>query len=1332
MTRTKERQVATKKLLSRLGRVGLGVVASLLPGLALAEGSRSLYPAGYEAAYTDEGRANLDLTGGATVYLGVVQRRTFIYVYAQAGENILLGSRNRISNNAGTISLYSPQSFGTKGAETIPGAADFTCSAGTDGLIATRAQELAGPQSVDGTGNLSGFVPCHYTAPTEGIYGVLFSATGSTDTNGVIDPPATAKDSVSAWDVTVRGADTASTTDITGRVFTYAWSAYTAGNGANKRLYSNLYYVTDDGYRYRQSLKGIDPNGGTFFANALGFRDKGEPLYKDIRGLNQTVATGLPAGVTSDGAQFPIFFSDVSATGGTDIDATLGALGIPAAPKPPQVNAFSFVYPPASSSTSYVGQGGTFNFHVTDTISFQIIISRDGVDWDPVTTTNRVLTGTSGTGDYAITWDGKDNAGNNFPVGGGYKFRITGRNGEAHFPFVDVEGNFYGGPALTKLNGNTIDSIVYYDDRGYVTKGGTAVGTLNGNICGNTGWAEPSPLFSLLGVDSSDANLSGSGKYYRWWPEGANNNNDCVSTGQAYGDAKALNLWTYQSTTPQSNTFDIIDAADVTATVSAPVSVAAGGSVSVNVAFGNVGSQAAADAVYTLSLPAGLTNVSCGGATCGYDAGTGVVTVSGLPGSLSAGQWVNMSLSYTAPATGNVPVSAAVSTTTSQGPNLATDTAGAITLVGGSTTADVLTTVAAPAASVAGGVVAVTVSYANAGAADASISAYSLSLPSGLSDVSCSGSGVSCSYAAGTGVVTVSGLPATLPAGASLPFSLRYTAPASGIVTVNSSITPAGADTNPANNAASGATTVMGSGADVVSSVSAPATATPGSVVKVPVSFGNTGAASASGVAYSLTVPAGLTGVSCAAPAVCSYSGTTVSVTGLPATLASGEWASLMLSYNAPASGVVPVQASVSTVSAETNTANNSANGSTTIVTSASGADVSVTLAPPTSAAPGASVSVPVTFANGGQSAAAGVTYSLSLPPGLSGVSCSGGGVTCTYNASTGAVTLSGLPTALSSGQNAAFSVRYTAPAAGAVQVNASIATSTAETSTANNTATGSTSIVNATTADVTTTVSPPASAVAGSTVTVPVSFSNIGANTAAGVSYTLSLSGAPAGVAVSYNGNPCTYSGGAVTGCSLPASLAPGESIALSLSYTAPSSGSLTVTASVATTTAESNSANNSAHAPTSFQAPDMRIDLSTLPASARAGAPYTGSFTCSNIGTAAAATATTCTLSGLPTGVTVGACTLSGGSPWVAGDAVPAGQMVTCAVSGTPTSTGGLSLNGSTGASGDSNPANNTAVRALTVSKLATPVPTLSAWALLLLALMLVAGARPRRRQG
>jgi hypothetical protein len=93
----------------------------------------------------------------------------------------------------------------------------------------------------------------------------------------------------------------------------------------------------------------------------------------------------------------------------------LGALGIPTAPLPPQVNEFRFTYPPTGGSTAYVGQGGTFSFTVTDTISFEIVVSRDGVNFDPALPANRVLTGQSGTGSYSIVWDGRDNAGNNFP-----------------------------------------------------------------------------------------------------------------------------------------------------------------------------------------------------------------------------------------------------------------------------------------------------------------------------------------------------------------------------------------------------------------------------------------------------------------------------------------------------------------------------------------------------------------------------------------------------------------------------------------------------------------------------------------------------------------------------------------------------------------------------------------------------------------------------------------------------------------------------------------------------------------------------------------------------
>ncbi len=1331
-----------------------GLIAATLPLTVQAEGSRSLYPAGYEAAYTDEGRANLDLAGTGTVYLGVVPRRTFIYVYAVAGEHILVGSRNRTANNAGNIRIYDPQSFGTKGYETIPGTADFTCSNSTDGLIDTRAKELAGPRSVDGTGNPAGYVPCYYVAPSTGVYGVLFSsaASGTTNPNGVVDPPATSTNSVSAWDVTVRSGNTASTTDINGRVFTYAWSSFTSGNESGRRLYSDLYYVTDDGYRYRQSLQGIDPNAGTFFANALGFRDQGEPLYKDIRGTNQAVSTGLPAGVTADNAQYPIFFSNAAPGGGTDVDTTLTALGIPLAPKPPQVNSFSFAYPPSGSSTSYLGQGGAFSFHVTDTISYQIVISRDGIDWDPATPTNKVITGTSGTGDYSVIWNGKDNAGNNFPAGTGYQFRITGRNGEAHFPFVDVEGNIYGGPIVTKLNGNIMDSIVYYDDRGYVTKGGTAVGTLNGNICGQAAWPQPTPVQALAGVDSSLKNLNnGSGPntaYARWWPDsGGNANSDCNSITQYFGDTKALNLWTYQTTVPQSNTLNIVDNADVTATVSAPVSTSAGGSVTVNVGFGNVGSQNAASTGYSITLPTGLANVNCGGATCNYDSATGVVSITGLPGSLSAGQWVAMTLSYTAPASGSVNLSATVTTTSGQGVNLAPDTAAGTTLIGGSSSADVLTKVFPPLSAVADGSVSVPVTYANVGASSATITAYTLALPAGLTDVACNGSGVTCTYNGATGDVNLSGLPATLTPGQSIPFTLTYTAPAAGSeVLVSSAITTSTAEVNTTNNSDSGRTTVMGTGPDVTVTLTAPTTAAPGSLVSVPVNFGNVGDATAAGINYTLTLPAGLSDVSCPSPAVCVYDGGTgaVTVSGLPATLNSGEWTSLTLRYTAPVSGVVISSASISTTTpGEANTANNTASSHTTVVDSSTGADVTATITPPASVAPGATVNVPVTVSNLGTASGTGMSYTMTLPAGLTGVSCSGNGVTCSYDAGTGAVTLSGLPATLVSGQNVPFTLSYTAPATGSVPVSISLSTSAFDSNTGNNSATGTTAVTAGATADVTTSVSPPPTASGGAVTSVPVTFSNVGVSTASAVTYNVALTGSPTGITVTNGGVACTYDSGtgAITGCGLPATLTPGQAVNLVVAYTAPASGTVSITSTTGTGTPESNTDNNSATASTAITplgAPDMSISLAGLPGTITVGVAYNGTFTCSNIGTSDATAGTLCAVSGLPAGLSQDACTISpAASSWVAGNAVPAGSTVTCSVSGTPTAAGSATLSGSTGATGDSNPANNTVSADLNVAAAppagnVTPIPTLSEWAMIALSgLLAVWGVLTMRRR-
>ncbi|MFT4193745.1 CARDB domain-containing protein, partial [Ottowia sp.] len=128
--------------------------------------------------------------------------------------------------------------------------------------------------------------------------------------------------------------------------------------------------------------------------------------------------------------------------------------------------------------------------------------------------------------------------------------------------------------------------------------------------------------------------------------------------------------------------------------------------------------------------------------------------------------------------------------------------------------------------------------------------------------------------------------------------------------------------------------------------------------------------------------------------------------------------------------------------------------------------------------------------------------------------------------------------------------------------------------------------------------------------------------------------------------------------------------------------------------------------------QAPDLAIDLTGLTTPVALGVSYSGSFSCTNNGAAAATVGTTCTVSNLPAGLSVGACTISGGGTWVAGDAIPVGSTVTCTVTGTPTATGTTTVSGSTSGSGtvtaggstvttsDSDPSNNTATKALVVT--------------------------------
>ena len=482
-----------------------------------------------------------------------------------------VGTDNSVNSSFVRIDNISGVNIGAAGGSGPNFFGDPAGAGNITGAILTRAQELAGPRSADNAnGAANTWKPCAYRAPVTGIYGVVFtgSATGGADVSvdNIATNPEVLQNQAAAWDITVRST-AASTTDINGRVFSYAWVARTAGNGPARRVNHTLYYITSDGYRYSQRLNNLDPFSYSLYANRSGFLDAGNPLYKDVLGDNFNVTTlnpGLGSGVTAQAPEYPVFLSDVSPGGSnnTQVELVLAALGIPSTPPVPQLNSVSFVGSVSGATTS-LGAGGTFTFSTVNTLTYQIVVSRDGVNFDPGNLLNKVLTGTALTGTHNVVWNGLDNAGNLFPVGNGYRYRVEGRNGEAHFPLVDTEGMEFGGPTITKLNGATPgDATVYYDDRGYLTSNNTSVGAVNGHICGAANaQIQPSPNQGLAGVDSSNPNFNGPGLYYRQYPGTTNNDTNCSSNAAvAFGSAKVLDTWALERTPITPGELNIVPA----------------------------------------------------------------------------------------------------------------------------------------------------------------------------------------------------------------------------------------------------------------------------------------------------------------------------------------------------------------------------------------------------------------------------------------------------------------------------------------------------------------------------------------------------------------------------------------------------------------------------------------------------------------------------------------------------------------------------------------------------------------------------------------------------
>ena len=183
-----------------------------------------------------------------------------------------------------------------------------------------------------------------------------------------------------------------------------------------------------------------------------------------------------------------------------------------------------------------------------------------------------------------MTWDGLTNAGVPFPVGGPYPVEIDGHAGEYHFPMLDVENNLVGGPVITLLNPpggvcppwNGGCRGAFYDDRGYISGNGTAVGTPGQVLCAGLGRVANPPFSDpVLGFDTA------SGQRGFGDPTGGNANVPCASNG-SFGDTKGVDLWTFYPGGQTTTALNIIaNAPSVTTSATSPPGIQVGETVNV-------------------------------------------------------------------------------------------------------------------------------------------------------------------------------------------------------------------------------------------------------------------------------------------------------------------------------------------------------------------------------------------------------------------------------------------------------------------------------------------------------------------------------------------------------------------------------------------------------------------------------------------------------------------------------------------------------------------------------------------------------------------------------
>jgi uncharacterized repeat protein (TIGR01451 family) len=686
-----------------------------------------------------------------------------------------------------------------------------------------------------------------------------------------------------------------------------------------------------------------------------------------------------------------------------------------------------------------------------------------------------------------------------------------------------------------------------------------------------------------------------------------------------------------------TNVAAVVSSADLSVTdMAVPNPVAAGSNITYTQVVTNNGPSAADTATLVQAVPANTTFVSIS-APAGWicttpgAGGTGNVVCSTLSMTGSTAATFSMVVKVTAGTTsGTVIVDTATVSSSVSDPNSTNNTASAATVVGTTAQAEMtVTNSASPVPVIAGNNITYTQTATNVGSVAANTPTLTENTPANTTFQSITAPpGTTCTTPAvgGTGAISCSAPSAPAGSSGTVVLVVQVAAGTASGTVISDTVTVNATNQGLGANSAT-ATDVVSSAAQVdltLATVATPASVFAGNNITYTETVTNGGPAAASAVSLTESIP-NTTVVSASAPAGWTCATTATTVTCTDPSLASGASVNIGVVVSVAATDTTTPITATSTLSA-TNAATTS-NMLNTPVTEA--CDLAVTnTGTPSPVAAGGVITYTQVVTNTGPSNCSTATFTEAFPTNTTFTSLTPvpAGWSCT---TTG--TISCTNPSVAPGSTSTFPVKFTV-AAGAsagtlITDTATVATTTRDTNTANNSSTVVIAVASATQADLSITNSGSPNPVnAGQNITYSQSVTNAGPAAATTVVLSETL---PAGTTfVSLAGSGWTCTSVAPYTCSI-ASLAANATatftLVVTVSATATPGSTITDTASVSSATSDPNSNNNMASA-TVYVAGSAALSVtnSASPVPVIAGNNITYAQVVTNAGPSAATAAT------------------------------------------------------------------------------------------------------------